>query len=142
MFFNKKKNIYWPLIIMIVFLLFCFFSPLVAGAKPNLVGTIDTAAKGIYGAQTVETSFTKQLGQYIQVILAFLGVILTVIIVYAGILWMTAGGNSEQVDKAKGWLKNGIIGLVLVLSAYAIASYAINKITEPVGSPSGGSGQI
>ena len=53
--------------------------------------------------------------------LGLTGIILLVIIIYAGFLWMTAQGNEEQVTKAKNILKNAVIGMVLVFASYAIA---------------------
>jgi type IV secretory pathway VirB2 component (pilin) len=57
----------------------------------------------------------------INTVLSFLGVIFTIIIIYAGIKWMTAEGNPESITKAKGMLKNAVIGLIIVLAAYAIS---------------------
>ena len=56
----------------------------------------------------------------INIILGFLGLIAVIIVIYAGFLWMTAGGKSEQVDKAKKWLVNGLIGLVIIMLSFAI----------------------
>ena len=72
------------------------------------------------------------IGLIIKVILGFLGVILIVLIIYAGFLWMTAGGESKQVDKATAIIKNAIIGLVLILLAYAIADFVITKIQTEI----------
>jgi len=64
----------------------------------------------------------------INVVLGLLGLVFVVLIVYAGFLWMTAGGNAETVKKAKGIMINAIIGLVITVAAYAIASYVISAI--------------
>ncbi|HLC69608.1 MAG TPA: pilin [Patescibacteria group bacterium] len=56
--------------------------------------------------------------------LQLLGIIFVVLIIYAGYLWMTAGGNDQQVEKSKGLLKNSIIGLIILLSAYSITWFA------------------
>lgn len=69
-----------------------------------------------------------RIGSLINIVLGILGVILVVIIVYAGFLWMTAGGEKDQVEKAKDWIKNAVIGLILILSAYAIANFVISKL--------------
>ena len=57
-------------------------------------------------------------------------VIVLVIIIYGGFLWMTAGGNDEKVGEAKKWIFGGIIGLVFILSAYAIASFVISNLVN------------
>lgn len=58
--------------------------------------------------------------------LTFSGVALVAIIVYGGYLWLTAAGNDEQIKKAKDVIKSAIIGIVIILSGYAV-SYAIIK---------------
>lgn len=64
----------------------------------------------------------------IMVALQLLGVIALAIVVYAGFIWMTAGGNEEKITEAKKWLYAGIIGLALILSAYSIASFVIGAL--------------
>lgn len=71
---------------------------------------------------------TDIIGNIISAVLVFLGVIALIIIIYAGFLWMTAGGNSDQVDKAKKWMINGFIGLVIILAAYAIVNFVIEEL--------------
>jgi hypothetical protein len=48
--------------------------------------------------------------------------------IYAGILWMTAQGNEQQVSKAKNLLINATIGLIITLAAYAITSFIGTEI--------------
>ncbi|MBI4778983.1 hypothetical protein HY797_00840 [Candidatus Falkowbacteria bacterium] len=62
----------------------------------------------------------------IKIVLGFLGIIVVIIILYAGFKWMTAGGNEENVTEAKKMLTNGIIGLIIILSAYALATFIIS----------------
>lgn len=68
------------------------------------------------------------IGQLIRVALGFLGVIAVVIILYGGFKWMVAGGNDEKVAEAKRLIIAGIIGLAIILSAYAIASFVISSL--------------
>jgi len=66
----------------------------------------------------------------IQYILAFLGVVAVVVILIGGFMWMTAGGNDEKVGKAKKILIQGLIGLVIILLAFAIATFVIERLGE------------
>ena len=70
------------------------------------------------------------IGKIVQTFLGFLGVLAVVLIIYAGFLWLTAGGDPSKVDKAKGYIKNAVIGLIIILAAYIITSFVITKITE------------
>ena len=80
---------------------------------------------------------TTVIGRIISVVLGTLGVILLVIMIYAGFLWMTAGGNADQVEKAKKWMINGVVGLIIVLASYAITAFIVNALG---GSLTGGGG--
>ncbi|RMD50431.1 hypothetical protein D6827_04035 [Candidatus Parcubacteria bacterium] len=76
-----------------------------------------------------DVSLPELIGKIINVFLSILGIVFLVLILYAGFLWMTAGGDGDKVDKAKKVMINATIGLVIVLSSYAISSFIINKLT-------------
>lgn len=65
----------------------------------------------------------------IRVVLEFLGIIFLALTIYAGFLWMTAGGNEERVTKSKSLLFQAVIGLVIILAAYSITLFAIKIAT-------------
>ncbi|MFZ5364854.1 MAG: hypothetical protein ACOZBH_01485 [Patescibacteria group bacterium] len=96
------------------------------------------------GIQTAE-SLPVVIGRIIRIVIGFMGVVLLGIIIYAGWLWMTAGGEAEQIEKAKKWMVNGIIGLVIMLFAYSIVTFIINRLTQEgiitQGGPYAGYGQ-
>jgi uncharacterized membrane protein len=71
-------------------------------------------------------SFAAQIGQLVQTAMSFLGIIFTVLLIYAGFLWMTARGEETKVEKAKNIIITAIIGLIIVLAAYSI-SYFVTK---------------
>lgn len=77
------------------------------------------------------------ISSIIRIALGFLGVIAVVIILLGGFKWMTSGGNDTKVGEAKKLIFAGIIGLVIVLSAYAIATFVINSIVKTVQSGTG-----
>ncbi|PLX26576.1 hypothetical protein C0581_04050 [Candidatus Parcubacteria bacterium] len=64
----------------------------------------------------------------INVTLGLLRIIATVLILYAGFRWMTSGGNQESVDTAKKTLFAAVVGLVIILSAYAISNYVLTNL--------------
>lgn len=72
------------------------------------------------------------IGQVIRVIISFVGVIFLVLMIYGGYLWMLARGNDQQVEKAKNLITAAIIGLIIVLAAYAITYILIDKIGSGV----------
>jgi hypothetical protein len=60
--------------------------------------------------------------------MGLLGIILVVIILYAGYKWMMAQGNTQQIDEAKKMITNAVIGLVILMAAYAIAQFVLNAV--------------
>jgi uncharacterized membrane protein YidH (DUF202 family) len=68
------------------------------------------------------------IASIIRTILGFLGIVAVVIILFGGFKWMTSGGNEDKVAEAKKLMISGVIGLVIVLSAFAIASFVITQI--------------
>lgn len=73
------------------------------------------------------------IGNIISYALGFIGVILVVTIVYGGFVWMTAAGNPERVDKAKKILINAVVGLIIILMSWGIATFVITSLTSATG---------
>ena len=77
--------------------------------------------------------------------LGLLGAIFLVLMIFAGFQWMTASGNEAQVKKAQDIIKNSLIGLIIVLAAYAITYFIFTYLpftggtagTPPTGGASG-----
>jgi len=90
----------------------------------------DTATE-VYGSEDAdEGNLTLIIGNLISIVLSILGVVLLVLIVYAGGLWMTAGGNTDQVGKAKSYMINAVVGLLIIVAAYAISSFVITALSN------------
>ena len=70
------------------------------------------------------------VGQIINVAMLFLGIIAVGIILVGGFKWMTAGGNDEKVGEAKKLMGSGVIGLVIVLAAWGIASFILDQLVN------------
>ncbi len=64
----------------------------------------------------------------INVIMGFLGIVAVVIILLGGFKWMTAAGSEDKIDEAKKLLAAGVIGLVIILSAWGIATFVLKQI--------------
>lgn len=69
------------------------------------------------------------IGRAIGAVLALVGIIFFILMIYGGMLWMMARGDEAQVTKARELITAAIIGLVIVLSAYAITSYLGTQLT-------------
>ena len=77
---------------------------------------------------TGTTDIRITIARIIRTAMSLLGIIAVLIILYGGFKWMTAAGSDEAVGDAKKIITAGIIGLVIILTAYAIASFVINSL--------------
>jgi hypothetical protein len=76
-------------------------------------------------------------GRIVQIFLGLLGVIAVLLIIYGGWLYMTAQGAPDKVEKAKKVLTDAIIGLLIILSAFAIATFVISRLLNSIGGTNG-----
>ena len=76
-----------------------------------------TAATGA-GAET--TDLPTLLGRVVNVLFGVLGAIFLTVVLIGGYQWMIAGGSEEKVMKAKGFIINGISGMIVIFLAYAL----------------------
>ncbi len=70
------------------------------------------------------------VARIINVALGLLGIIMVVILIYAGFTWMTAAGNEEKVGTAKKMIIAAVIGLAIILSAYAISNFVVRELYQ------------
>jgi len=72
---------------------------------------------------------TEMIGKYIRAIykyaIGIVGILAAVVLMFGGVLWLTAGGNAERIGNAKSWIGAALTGLVLALTSYMIL-YMIN----------------
>ncbi len=85
------------------------------------------------------------IANVVNILFGLLGVAAIVLIMYGGFVWMTAAGNADKVEQAKAILRNAFIGLLIVLSAFAIAIYILSRLMfavsgERSGLPGGNKG--
>ncbi|MDP2631063.1 MAG: pilin [Candidatus Uhrbacteria bacterium] len=68
------------------------------------------------------------VGNVIYAAISILGVVLIILIVYAGFKWMLAQGEEQKTKEALSLITNSIIGLIIVLAAYAISYFVISSL--------------
>ncbi len=84
------------------------------------------------GLRTVINTPEFYIGNFLTILFSFLGVIFLVLTIYAGIKWMTAQGNTSQIDQAKDTLTRSIIGLVISIAAYGITYFILTMFNKPI----------
>ncbi len=76
------------------------------------------------GSENLSTA----IGSMVSTVLAFLGALILIMIIIGGVQWMLAQGDEEKAKAAKKRLINALIGLLIVVSAYAITWFVTNRI--------------
>lgn len=92
-------------------------------------GLTHTSQQAGYDISDQSQTPEAYISRIIEIILSILGVIFLGLTIYGGIVWMTAQGNEEKVSKAKELITEAIIGLIIVIAAYAI-TYFVLKLTS------------
>jgi hypothetical protein len=128
------------------------FALLATGAWLWLAQTVyaqpDLGLEPVGGALGLpSTDIRLVVAKIIRTALGLLGIVALVLMLYAGFVWMTAGGNEDNISTAKKILFNSVIGLAIILSSYAIASFVISKLvgattgSDGLGGPGPGTGE-
>ncbi|MFH1012269.1 MAG: pilin [Candidatus Peregrinibacteria bacterium] len=90
-----------------------FFDNPQTGAPPNV------SAQGTLG---------QNITNIINFFLGLLGLIAVAFLIYAGVLMVTAGGNEEQVGKAKKVITFAVIGIVIILLSYTVVTFVTSAL--------------
>jgi hypothetical protein len=73
------------------------------------------------------------IGNVINAVLGIVGSLALLMFIYGGLVWMTASGNSEKVQKGKNILLWATIGLVVIFTSYALVNFVITEVITPDG---------
>lgn len=106
-----KKTVFF------IIIFFSFFSK----AKAVELGGLNTTAQKSGADKITDIDFFA--GSLVTQALSLVGILFLVLMLYNGIVWMTAAGNEERVKKALTGIRAAIIGLIVVISAYAITVF-------------------
>ena len=120
---------YLLLLLCLIIIPILLFSPLTVESVGlnDATGGLKTAGEKAYGTGS-ETNPAKLAGKYIRIFLTLLGVIFMILLVYGGYVWMTSYGDKTKVEKAKDLITNAVIGLIILLAAYAISTFIVTRL--------------
>ena len=82
-------------------------------------------AAGISGGTT---DLPTLIGRIINIALGFVGIVLLGLLLYAGFLWMTSGGDPKKIETAKAYIRNAVIGIIIIASAFAIVNFILSQL--------------
>ncbi|MDO8499294.1 MAG: hypothetical protein Q7S66_01390 [bacterium] len=145
---NQFKQNQRKATVMVIFLSAVVFCFLILTASPALAQSVASPDSELQqGVKIIEaplglpsTDIRLIIARVIRVALGLVGIVMVVMIIFSGYLWMTAGGNDEQIGRAKKIIINAVIGLAIILSAYAIVFFVMRMLgvggLDGSGSPS------
>jgi hypothetical protein len=93
-----------------------------AGGKLQEIGGANGEKLGVTG------DLPTAISTVIKAVLSLVGTIFLALTIYAGVLWMTAQGEEEKAKKGRDILTMAVIGLAIVMSAYAITYFVTSKL--------------
>lgn len=87
------------------------------GSDLNLSGTLGNFS-----------NLNSTLTTLFRFVIGLAGIIFLVLFLVGGVQYLTAAGNEEQTGKAKRLLVDAIVGLIIVLSAFAIGNFILARL--------------
>ncbi len=87
---------------------------------------INNAAGGAIGFS--DKPLSEQIISIVSWVLGFLALVAVIMIIYGGFIWMMAAGNEERIASAKKIISAAIIGLVIILLAWAIVWFVTSGL--------------
>lgn len=85
-----------------------------------------------------ETSIRDLVQKFVNYFLGFLGFIATIMIIYAGVLYVTDAGSEENVGKAKKIMLYAAIGIIIILISFALVNTILSVTSEDATNTGGG----
>jgi cbb3-type cytochrome oxidase subunit 3 len=77
-----------------------------------------------------DASIAEVTGSVVKAILSVLGLVALIIFIIAGFQWMTSGGNKEKIQGAQKLMGAAVIGLIIIIIAWAAAHFVVNALTD------------
>jgi len=126
------RNKIVKLIFLTVLAVFVFL-PIVSYAGPltdpdDIIRSMDDAGRKSGFSVGAQDQLPTMIATIIKAGLGLLGIIFIVLLVLAGFNWMTAAGDEEKVTKAKNTITRAVIGLIIIIAAYAITVFVFKNL--------------
>lgn len=117
---------------IILVMIFTLAVPILASAQglKDATGMLEKIGGASGEKIGVKGNLADSVATVIKTVLALVGTVFLVLTIYAGIMWMTAQGEESKVEKAMEILKAAVIGLIIIMSAYAITYFVTSKLTD------------
>lgn len=98
-----------------------------AVAIVNLIFSIVGPVSTVNGIDLPTQSADELLKNGLNLAYGIAGILAVVVIILGGLTYVTSAGNSTSVTKAKNTILYAVVGLIVVIFAYAITNYVIGR---------------
>ena len=117
--------------------LFGFIAPPAMAANDEAKEKACTAIGGTYDAGVCSTGGSMSSPQdivsaVIQIFAWVVGAISVIMLIFAGLKYVTSGGDSNKIASAKNTIIYAVIGLILVVLSTVIVNFVLKKTDEAV----------
>jgi Type IV secretion system pilin len=115
---------------------------LTSDGKEGVIENMKTTGKEAKFATTGDKShflLSDVMSVVIKSFLGLLGIIFLIMVLIGGYNWMTAAGDESKVEYGKKTLQRGIIGLIIIITAYSLTAFvfkAFSGTSGIIGNPS------
>lgn len=125
----KKNKIKFLISISVVIFFMLFFYNVVDSANlSDALGKVNNNIAPKTGIEQRDVSVV--IASVIKALIFASGIIFFALIIYSGIYWMISRGEEGKIEKSQKTLTEAVIGLVLIISAYAITNLIQTRIIE------------
>lgn len=92
-------------------------------------GAAGQASQGVNDVNPgASTDLTGQISLILNAVYVVIGIVAVIMIIIGGVNYATSQGDPTKIKKAKDTILYGIIGLVIVLMAFAITAFVLGAL--------------
>lgn len=117
-----------------------FYYSLIGWLLPVFAFASDTLGLGKANVGLSTNSLESMIATIVKTGLTLVGALALAMLVYGGFLYITAAGDTKQIDKAKTVIIYAIIGIIVIGLAYSVVAFVIGAFGG--GTSSGSSGRL
>jgi len=112
-------------------LLFIFQVPIIH-AQADVTQSLNDIAQGTTGQiggpgnpANPSQGVLTVAGGVVRSVIVLVGIVFLILLIAAGIMWLTSAGSENQIKKAKSIISTSVIGIVIIALAYVIVTFVM-----------------
>ena len=100
----------------------------VTNAFAQSAAFFDNPQGGTAPSATAQGTLGQNVTLIINYLLGILGLVAVAFLIYAGVLMVTAGGNDDQIGKARKIITYAVVGIVIILLSWTIVTFVTSAL--------------